>query len=127
MMFTEKQQEIADRILKGLLANDNHVWESDFMSDLQTEYPQNYHDCDYVLQSLISDYRLLERYGGGFLKLTVDGMKAAEGRFMDTVRKEEEVKRLPIVEQKLKIIKVLIEIVIAIAVFFLGRCSSLVF
>ena len=28
---------------------------------------------------------------------------------------------------KLKIIKVLIEIVIAIAVFFLGRCSSLVF
>lgn len=80
-----------------------------------------------MLQSLISDYRLLERYGGGFLKLTVDGMKAAEGRFMDTVRKEEEVKRLPIVEQKLKIIKVLIEIVIAIAVFFLGRCSSLVF
>lgn len=123
-MFTKKQQEIADRILKDVADQANHVWESDYMSDLQMQYPDNYHDCDYVLQSLVSDYRLLDRYGGGFLRLTPEGMEAAQNGFADTVRKENDVRELPIVEQKLKIIKILIEIAIAIAVFILGRCSS---
>ena len=95
MMFTEKQQEIADRILKDLSAQ-NFIWESDYMSDLQMQYPQNYHDCDYVMESLIRDYRLLERYGKGYLKLTPEGMKTAEGKFMETVKsaqRQETVKR----------------------------------
>ena len=78
MMFTEKQQEIADRILKDLSVQ-NFIWESDYISDLQMQYPQNYHDCDYVLESLVTEYRLLERYDKGYLKLTPEGMKAAEG------------------------------------------------
>lgn len=125
-MFTEKQQENADRILKDLSAQ-NFAWESDYMSDLQMQQPQNYHDCGYVLESLISDYHLLERYGGGFLRLTPEGMKAAEVEFMSTVKSEEAKKRLPLVEQKLRIVKILIDIAIAVACFFLGRCSSTLF
>lgn len=125
-MFTEKQQEIADRVLKDLSAN-GYVWESDYASELQTEYSQCYQDCDYVLQVMVSDYRLLERYGGGFLKLTPDGMRAAEGKFMGTVRSVEKEKRLPIVERKLKIFKIFIDIIIAVVSFILGRCSSVIF
>ena len=124
-MFTEKQQEIADRVLKDLSAN-GYVWESDYASELQTEYSQCYQDCDYVLQVMVSDYRLLERYGGGFLKLTADGMRAAEGKFMGTVRSVEKEKRLPIVERKLKIFKIFIDIIIAVVSFILGRCSSVI-
>ena len=97
-MFTEKQQEIADRILKDVAAQKNHVWESDYMSDIQMQYPDNYHDCDYVLQSLIIDYRLLDRYGGGFLWLTPEGMEAAEKDFAETMKSERVEKRMPQIE-----------------------------
>ena len=87
-MFTEKQQEIADCILKDLSAQ-NFTWESDYMSELHSQFESNYHDCGYVLQSLISDFKLVERYNNGFLKLTADGMKAAEKKFMKTVKSEQ--------------------------------------
>ena len=45
-----------------------------------------------MLQSLIGDYHLAERYNNGFLKLTPDGMKAAKSKFIKTVRNEERVK-----------------------------------
>ena len=126
MMFTEKQQEIADRILKDLSAQ-NFIWESDYMSDLQMQYPQNYHDCDYVMESLIRDYRLLERYGKGYLKLTLEGMKATDVGFINTIKRAETEKRLPIIEHKLRIVKIIIDIAIAIASFILGRCSTSLF
>ena len=93
-MFTDKQQEIANRILKDIAAQENYVWESDYMSILRMEYSQNYHDCDYVLQTLISDYRLIERYGSGFLKLTPEGMDAAGKKFTSTVKSEERLKKV---------------------------------
>ena len=92
-MFTEKQQGIADRILKDVATQKNHVWESDYMSDLRMQFPDNYHDCDYVLQSLC-DYRLLVRYGSGFLRLTPEGMEAAERKFITKVKGEERIKKV---------------------------------
>lgn len=80
-------------MLKDLSAN-GYAWESDYMSELRMLYSDNYHDCDYVLQVMVSDYRLLERYGGGFLKLTSDGTEAARRKFMAIVKSEGRIKKV---------------------------------
>ena len=54
-------------------------------------------------------------------------MEAAVKGFSETVKSERVGKWMPKIERRLRVAKLIADIVIAIAAFLLGRCSSLLF
>ncbi|WP_418707467.1 hypothetical protein [Bacteroides sp.] len=77
--MTEKQIKIADRLLGILVEHDGRVNKDSARSLLLKEFAERMDkiDINFVLDTLIDDYKLVSLLGEGWLRLTPEGEKMA--------------------------------------------------
>ena len=77
--MTEKQIRIADRLLRILVEHDGRVNKDSARSLLLKEFTERMDkiDINFVLDTLIDDYKLVSLLGEGWLRLTPEGEKMA--------------------------------------------------
>jgi hypothetical protein len=77
--MTEKQIKIADRLLGILVEHDGRVNKDSARNLLLKEFTERMDkiDINFVLDTLIDDYKLVSLLGEGWLRLTPEGEKMA--------------------------------------------------
>ncbi len=87
--MTEKQIKIADRLLGILVEHDGRVNKDSARSLLLKEFAERMDkiDINFVLDTLIDDYKLVSLLGEGWLRLTPEGQKMARRGMKNYQRK----------------------------------------
>lgn len=122
MQLTGKNAEYADLILSKLMDNGGWISKDEILGILHDTY--NYAaEPEFVLHDLVDNWKFII-VDGEILRLTKEGDKAAKKGVAQYCKGKEKKELFKDWKDYLSVGETLINIMVALASFFLGRCSS---
>lgn len=122
MQLTGKNAEYADFILSKMMEKGGWISRDEILMSLHDTYDYAA-EPEFVLHDLVDNWKFII-VDGEILRLTKDGDKAARKGVKRYCRNKKSKESIKDWKDYISVVETLINIIVALGSFFLGRCSS---